>query len=389
MQSAERSDGMKNMYEMLNEIETNPEEYEMQEFSEFEAKKWQQKMKKQVHKRRSRKYITAAACAVLCIGALALGPFRQQVGAALDSATKALNFWLTWGVAETNIAPYENVVHTSVTSDEIEVELESVIMDGRELLVSTVQTYPAPMIEEFQHKLENGVTWNYWTEMESFDQVRKQMKEQGDSLEYPWLMANVSVDGRKLTGDEIVDPVEGEGNKLRVIYQFLIDETEPLDLEKEVEMKIEFEEMTGASDGTWDFTFTADGKGIRAHTTTVPLNQKVQLPNGKEILLTEYKHNELGAYIYYEGDKNVEYLMQLRGENDRRELVWFYDSSIGAEQVGRFALPPRDTVRMSEMKSVTLSLYCHEIPDNGEVAKDGNYKVCGEPFTLDLQADKK
>ena len=42
---------MKNIYELMNEIKTDTEEYPQEEFSEFEAKKWNKKLSKEAAKK--------------------------------------------------------------------------------------------------------------------------------------------------------------------------------------------------------------------------------------------------------------------------------------------------------------------------------------------------
>ena len=43
---------MKNIYELMNEIKTDTEEYPQEEFSEFEAKKWNKKLSKELKRPR-------------------------------------------------------------------------------------------------------------------------------------------------------------------------------------------------------------------------------------------------------------------------------------------------------------------------------------------------
>ena len=62
---------MKNIYELMNEIKTDTEEYPQEEFSEFEAKKWNKKLSKELKRPRRKKYASIAACAVICMALLA------------------------------------------------------------------------------------------------------------------------------------------------------------------------------------------------------------------------------------------------------------------------------------------------------------------------------
>lgn len=56
---------MKNIYELMNEIKTDTEDYPQEVLSEFEAKKWNKKLSKELKRPRRKKYASIAACAVM------------------------------------------------------------------------------------------------------------------------------------------------------------------------------------------------------------------------------------------------------------------------------------------------------------------------------------
>lgn len=374
---------MKNIYEMFNDIETNVEEYESQEFSEFEAKKWQKNMKKQVQKKRfGGKAAVAAACVAVCL----LIPFREQVAAAMESATESISKWLTFGTAEKNIASYENVINTSVTDDKIEVKLESVILDEHDVIVSTVQKYPKGRMADF----DKMSTVSYQMESDSFEAIRKDFKTQKlNPPKCPCMAMELKIDGKQQKGVVIADPWNEAEDGIRVIYQYYLRDEEPIDFSKKMKVNLELQEVTGISDGKWKFEFEAEGDQIKADTLSVSLDQKVQLPNGKEITLTEFRRNELGAYIYYEGVEKANCHIQLRGENDRGEMVWFSDYGIGESGKGRFELDRLESMRVKDIKNLNLTVYWHELGKKGEDISTGNYKPYGEPFILDVENTAK
>ena len=95
--------------------------YPQEEFSEFEAKKWNKKLSKELKRPRRKKYASIAACAVICMALLAAGPFREQVKAAMNSAIDSLNEWLAMDIIDRDVSPYTNVINTSVKDDKIDV----------------------------------------------------------------------------------------------------------------------------------------------------------------------------------------------------------------------------------------------------------------------------
>lgn len=370
---------MKNMYEMFNDIETNVEEYETQQFSEVEAKKWRKRMKKQVQKKGAgRKVAVAAACAAVCL----VIPFHEQVAAAMESATESINKWLTFGTAEKNIASYENVINTSVTDDKIEVKLESVILDEHDVLISTIQKYPKGRAADF-NKMSMV---SYQMDSASFEEIQEEFeKQKTNPPKCPCMAMNLKIDGKLQKGKVLVDPWDETDDGIRVIYNFYVAGEKPIDLSKKMKINLELQEVTGISDGKWKFEFEAEGDQIKADTFSVPLNQKVQLPNGKEMTLTEFRRNELGTYIYYKTEEKPDFHLQLRGENDRGEMVWFSNYGINESGDGRFELDRLQDVRMEEIQRLDLSVYWHEFGKNGEVVSTGNYKPYGETFTLDIK----
>lgn len=375
---------MKNIYELMNEIKTDTENYPQEVLSEFEAKKWNKKLSKELKRPRRKKYASIAACVVICMALLAAGPFREQVKAAMNSTIDSLNEWLAMDITDRDVSPYTNVINTSVKDDKIDVKVEAVVVDDRELLISTIQDFSKRKdIKKHMKQLDGDVErLGVWVlEFDSFDEIRKELKErpEEDSIynEIPFLGTIVTLDGEQIKGTQIIKPKDYEKGKMRVIYRYDIDRKEAFDLSKELEMKIEFQDVNRISDGKWEFAFKADGRELAANTMTVDLDQKVALPDGSKIRLTSYKRNELGTYIYYEGKTPKNYSTQFRGTNDREETVWFIDY-----RNGRFQLDLWNEMRTQDIESLTLSVYSAQRTSKDQSVKESSYKPYGKPFTI-------
>lgn len=222
----------------------------------------------------------------------------------------------------------------------------------------------------------------------SFEEIREAFEERKLSRPgYPCMPMAVTIDGKVKQGREIVDPCEVDEGEIRVIYKYFMDEKEPIELNEKIRIKIELQEVTGISDGKWEFEFEADGKQLKVDTLTVPLSQKVKLPQGGEIILTEYKRNPLGTYIYYEGIGVKDYIIQLRGTTDRGQTVWFMDYGFGRPELGRFELYQLNDMRAENIKNLNLSVYWHELGEGH--SSEGNYKQYGEEFTLEIEESAK
>lgn len=174
---------MKNIYDYMNDIKTDTGQYTSETFSQLESKRWQKKMRREIRGPKRRIYAACAACAVLCITALAAGPFRGQVNAAMKSASESISRWLSSGNWEKDVSPYETVVNTKTESDGIEVKLESVILDDRQLMITLTQKYPDKIVKQAGEELESikyNVNSGYAVNVNknrTFDDMRKELKK--------------------------------------------------------------------------------------------------------------------------------------------------------------------------------------------------------------------
>lgn len=379
---------MRNIYDYMNDIKTDTGSYTPETFTQLESKRWQKKVRRQIRGPRRQIYAACAAFAVLCLTALAAGPFKGQVNAAMRSASESISRWLSSGNWEKDVSPYETVVNTETESDGMEVKLESVILDDRQLMITLTQKYPDKMAKQAEKELES-IKYNtnngyavYVNKNSTFDDMRKELKSSMDNedlekIKLPILVAEIYLNDEKVSGMELIHPVEEEDGKVRVVYECEL-ESGKLDMSKEVATKIELQDAAGITDGKWIYEFKADGHELMADTTSVTLNQEVSLPDDKKITLTEYKHNEMGTYLYYKGDTKG-LTLELRGKNDRGEIVWFRDYGAFEDGFGRFKLYQVNEVRAEGAQNMALSVYSPQKDEGKEAAAYCQY---GEEFTI-------
>ena len=86
----------------------------------------------------------------------------------------------TSDIIDRDVSPYTNVINTSVKDDKIDVKVEAVVVDDRELLISTIQDFSKRKdIKKHMKQLDGDVErLGIWgLEFDSFDEIRKELKE--------------------------------------------------------------------------------------------------------------------------------------------------------------------------------------------------------------------
>ena len=104
----------KNIYELLNEVETDLNEYSDEHLTEIENKRIKKKVIHNMKKKNSGKKIVAAACVCLCAVGLAAGPLKGEVQAAMKYVSYTIANSL--GIQK-DLSPYESVLNQSVSED--------------------------------------------------------------------------------------------------------------------------------------------------------------------------------------------------------------------------------------------------------------------------------
>lgn len=129
----------------------------------------------------------------------------------------------------------------------------------------------------------------------------------------------------------------------------------------------------------------ADGKELAETVTSVPLNTDVTLPNGNVITLKEYRNSAIHTSISFSGLLGNSHVLQLRGVNDRGEIIYFYANEY-VEGGGTFEISSFNKVRTQNIKSLTLTVYsCDSSLFEQKMAREKDYKPYGEPIYIPLE----
>ena len=91
-------------------------------------------------------------------------------------------------------------------------------------------------------------------------------------------------------------------------------ELSDIDTTQDIDMKIQCS-VNGEEIGT--FSFTVSGEKLALDTLTVPVDQKVTLPDGSQVTFKRYTSNAMGQNVYFtKTSDDYDYDLMLKGEAD-------------------------------------------------------------------------
>lgn len=256
----------KNIYELLNDVETDFTEYhEAQLLSDTDLKRLKKNVTGKIHRRQRLGTLAAAACAALFFGAFVIRPFSGTASEAQISCTTIQSYLGT----NKDLTPYEQTVSQNDISKGIRVGIDHVILDDHTLFVSADTTCR-------EH-------------------------------EFFWPSAAVTVNGTKkeYASTDIAGIGSAADMGQLMIMEYELEDT--INTEKTLDIQLSLYD-TG-EDGQyrqWDFSFTVSAEKTARSTTVIPLDYAFSLPDGNHIRLTEMRCNDLRQIICYESDYKSE-----------------------------------------------------------------------------------
>ncbi|MCY6369381.1 DUF4179 domain-containing protein [Clostridium ganghwense] len=336
----------KNIYDMLNEVEIDLNEYDIEDFSDIEKAKIKKNFKKSIRNKNTlyKKGAIIASIAILSIG---------LVGSNLGNQVWACANTIVYDIAshlgiEKSLDEYKTVIDKSITNNGITIKLNEVILDKDELIISSIRKYSEKIGE--------------------------------DSLP---ITADIYINGK-----EVSDACGGGSRK---IDEYTVEDIMSYDLEEndfsgDLNIKAVFSNarINGKTKkGRWVFEFKTNGDELKLDTKEISLNNTFTLENGQNIILEKYTSNNLGQKIYYsKTPKGTDYDMVLRGHDDLGNKIEFYASRETASN-GIFKLTTIHGNLNENAKILTLTPYAVKFPEkSGRMSND--FKKVGKEFTIDL-----
>lgn len=338
----------KNIYDMLNEVEIDLNEYTKEHFTDIERKKFKNTLRKSTKKNNAyyKKGLAIASIAVLTIGLLGTnseGYVWTYANTIFTDIASSLGI-------EKNLDEYKTVVNKSITKNGVTIQLNEVVLDHDELVVSATST-SNKKLGEGRIILDHCIYVNGERVSNGAGGSAKQLDE--------YTMQEVLF--HDLEGD-----FSGDLN-IKIVF------SDPLINEKTIE-------------GRWVFEFKTNGDELALDTAEILLDTTFTLENGQKITLNKYTSNNLGQKIYYSNNpKGTDYDMVLRGHDALGNKVEFYVSRATANN-GVFKLTTIDGNLDENAKTLSLTPYAVKYPEeNGRLSND--FKKVGEEFEIALPSE--
>lgn len=352
---------MRNVYDLLNDVQSDVQAYSIAQPSELERKRLKQMAKRCAGKRRSYKKLAGVACAAMLLCGLTMTDAGSMaVYAAGESAAYHISNFMG---LDRNLQDYATVIGTAQSDSGYTIRLNEVILDQGSLVVSTNVYKDGATPEEAQQLLEMGVP-----------------------------SGMVYINGRAiLSGASGGARLDENDNSVGAVIRYDLD---GVDTSGELDIKLVFHNISlqeGCPTGNWKFHFMADGSALAADTVTIPVNQSFTLPNGVEVKLTNYTSNILGQRFYFTlkggtADARSAYLLRLSGVDDLGQPIVFEVSRMdGKKGDGYMQWQILGEKITADTKSLTLTPYAVAFPESsGRMNND--YEAVGDSFTVDITA---
>lgn len=340
---------IKDIYGLLNYVETDLDDYEKSEPNEMDIKRWKKNFKSGINKntgkgRTGKRVAVAGIMAAVVLTGLAAGPFSYVTKAAVKAISYDIASFL--GIKK-DLEPYKTVVGQSVKIDGLELTLNEVILDEDVILISTTKKY------DEKTSIEN------------------------DRLltEFVYVNGHMIIDG-------------ASGGVTQVDDYTMVGVTEcnvsDVNLQEQMDFEIQFVDWENEKN-VWKFEFSASGEELVGNTNTVELNQSFMLEDGTEVNLYKLTDNAVGQRIYFTTSTGkCDYDIMLKGVDNCGNPVEF-DLSMWNTDYGRLNISTINNGNLSdEATELYLTPYAVKLPEeSGKMSND--YKQAGEEFCIKIR----
>ncbi|EOR27654.1 hypothetical protein A500_03616 [Clostridium sartagoforme AAU1] len=354
----------KNIYDILNDYNINFDELKEEGFNDIEKKKIKCNIKKSINKNSEkssmRKKIIIAATLV---GIISIGLIRTDVGATVvDNIKKASYDIATFLGIKKDLSPYKTVVNKTLSNYELEIQLNEVILDNDELIISS--TFKP-----------------------------KDTKLEGKSIS---LLPEIIVNGDPLGVTRVGglgEVVDESGYSAAIECSFKEEEFNG-DLDIKIIYRDMFIDQEFKRTEPITFEFTTSSEELSKNTKKIELNNRFILENGAELKLNKYTSNAISKKIYYSIDRKnneeVPYYIELKGkDNEGNEMIFRLNN--GTSGGGVLKLDNKESKISETATSITLTPYLIQFPvesnkSNNDIEEinDNNLLQIGEEFSIQI-----
>lgn len=360
-------------YELANRIKTEtetggdilldgPGDVEKEKYKKYIMQKIQEEEQGE-SRRRKGKYrhmrISAAACAgVFLLAGIVF--FGDEIHAMIRQIS--WNIGSALGTPE-DLADYSQVVNTSVSDKGYVITLQEALVSEGELMVN------------YTLQRENGEPLDELFSDTGLLMTRENLYINGEEM--------------KCASEMGGDFLDEEQKILGVVTKYFLFHVCGIDLAKENEFRIEFEQI-GGEKGDWNFAFKADSSALAGDTKRAEIGESFMLPDGIKVTLDEFSSNKLEQRITYSLSARSRYTLVLDAEDSEGNRVEFStrtqgDSGYMLNRTHYEAGVPEETGSRldEEAETVTMTLYARkDLDENGQAVHD--CVQIGEPFVIEL-----
>lgn len=354
---------MKDIYDLLNDVQTDTQSYGIEPVSELDKKRMKKVLRQHTGKR-SHKKAAGVACAAVLLAVLAV----PVVG---GDMVYAAGEGIAWHISsflglERDLQEYATVVGTSQTDNGYTLRLNEVVLDQGSLVVST-STYK-----------EDGTVFT---------------EDEFINMGAP--AGEIFINGRPIFGGSGGGAGLEEDGSIGAVISYDLDN---IDTSDELDIKLVYRDIGpigdrglfhSATSGKWEFHFTADGAALAADTITIALNQQFTLPNDIKVTLMDYTSNAMGQRVYFTtvggtATDRSDYHLRLQGVDDQgQEIVFETRRADGRKGTGYMCCEILGAQITEQTKWLDLTPYAVAFPKgSGKMSHD--YQPMGEPFRIEL-----
>lgn len=345
-----------NIYELLNYLSIDLEDYAKEELSDMEKQKLKRAFRRKKNRSNSKK-IGTIAVALLAVVIFAQTGWGKAVYAATESKLAEISYSISEALGiERNIAPYANVVNQVVESNSTAMKLTDVIIDKDELILSIITSTNKPVQE--------GIDFDYGIFING-----KKIRNYGgsgssgsidDSQTRFFSVRSVNIDGIDTTGNVDIKVV------LKNLTHYFTGDN--------VWEKVK---------GKWEFEFVANGSELMADTHALALDYGFHIGDEK-YTLEEFRYNPVNQKIFGKVKDRSEpyYKIDLRGRDNLGNEVEFRLTRVSGEDL-IFKYQNLHGDLSKEITSITLTPYAAKLPEKSGKISDV-WEQVGEAFTIHL-----
>lgn len=302
---------MKNIYEMLNDIEIDLSEYEKEDFNDIEKQRIKNKFRKSINSKKIKKnnnynkYVVVASAA--CISLFVFS--KTEIGSYANEAVTEIVYGIKEALGiKVDLTSYATNVNQSITKKGLTVKINDVILDGDELLIHITKTYDEKLGKDGSINLSSEkLSINGKTVSKGSSGYFTKINENTEELIIGYKLEDEDYNGdinvRLRIGDAYIG--ENPGN-YKHIY------------------------------GPWIFKFKVNSDKLKNETKEISTNDSVKLKDGTIVTIDKYISNVLREEIHV----NVNSYNATSNEDDSRtysDLILKGKDNLGNEVLFRLA----------------------------------------------------